>query len=74
LGELTILHYEGAKTILWDPDEDHQIKSVEDYFNSLMKRGFSALIVDPDKEEGYPTDRFDSKAKKILMFPMLSGG
>jgi len=74
LGELTVLHYDGAKTILWDPDEDHQIKVAEDHFNNLMAKGFSALIVDPDKEEGYPTDRFNAKVKKILMFPLLSGG
>jgi hypothetical protein len=74
LGELIILHYDGAKTILWDPDEDHQVKAAVDHFNSLKARGFSALVVDSDKEEARPTDRFITRAKKILMFPLLSGG
>ena len=71
---MVILNYDGAKKIFWDPDNDHQIKTAEEQFNALIKKGFSALKVNPDKEEGHPVDCFDARAAKILMFPILSGG
>lgn len=74
MGELVVLNYDGAKTIVWDPDEVHQIKTAERQFNALIEKGFSALKIKSDREEGLPVDRFDSRADKILMFPILSGG
>jgi hypothetical protein len=74
LGELIILNYDGAKTILWDPDENRQVQVAEKEFNALIKKGFSALTIHPGKEEGKSIDCFDSRAAKILMFPILTGG
>jgi hypothetical protein len=74
LGELVIFNYDGEKTIFWNPDEDHQIKIAEKKFYDLIEKGFSALILNPGKDEGQPVECFDVSAKKILMFPILSGG
>jgi len=74
MGELAILNYDGATTVTWDPGSVEEVEAARAQFNTLMDRGFSALKLNAGAGEGNKIDRFDAKAEKILMFPILTGG
>ncbi len=74
MGELAILHYDGARTVTWDPSKHDEVQAAEAQFKALLDKGFSALEMRAGAGEGNKIDRFDATAEKILMFPFLAGG
>lgn len=74
MGEMTILHYEGARTVTWNMGNEEEIDIARSQFNALLEKGFSALRLNAGEEGGRKIDQFDVRAEKILMFPILIGG
>ena len=75
MGEMSILGSEGDTKVIWDPKNSDESEAAKAQFDILAKKGFKAYKVDKNHEKtGKPLSKFDKKAGKLIMVPVITGG
>lgn len=64
----------GDLKVIWDPDNQHEVRAAEQQFSKLRKAGHLAYTVDEKGKKGKQITEFDPKAEKIILAPALRGG
>jgi len=73
-GEMAILDETGDTKLIWDSDNDDEVKNAKRTFDDLKKKGYAAFKVDKKGEKGSIMEEFDADAEKIIMAPQMRGG
>ncbi len=74
MGELRELGPKGDTKIIWDADEEAEVKIAKGAFNKLRKKGYFAYAVKRDGDKGEVIREFDADAEKIIMALPMQGG
>ena len=74
MGELRCMSKLGDTKVLWDPNNEDEVEAAEEQFDNLIGKGFTAYSVKKDGEKGRKITEFNSKARKIIMIPVIVGG
>jgi hypothetical protein len=75
--ELSVLSPEGDTKLVWDADNEDEVKAAETTFNSLIAKGFQAFEVSDDEEKGGKgklIKKFNPEAERIILSPRIGGG
>ena len=74
MGELRELGPHGDTKMVWDADEEDEVKVAKNTFNKLRKKGYFAYKVKKGGEKGKVITEFDPDAEKIIMALPMQGG
>ena len=75
MGQFRIMDKDaGDLKVIWNKDNPDEVEAVEDQFDNLIKKGFTAYSVDKKGEAGKKLTKFDADAEKIIMVPKMVGG
>lgn len=72
--EMAIMDHTGDTKLMWNPDNETEVKVAREMFDSLTKKQYIAYTVKKDGEPGEVIKTFDPKAGKIIMIPPVVGG
>lgn len=74
MGEMRELCSEGDTKLIWNPDNDEEVKAAKSHFRKLIDKGFQAFSVKKDGEKGKKVTAFDPGMEMIIMVPAIAGG
>ena len=74
MGELRELGPQGDTKVIWDADEEAEVKVAKRTFNELKSKGYYAYKVKRDGDKGRVIHEFDPDAEKIIMALPMRGG
>jgi len=64
----------GDTKLIWDKDNNTEVKAAKDMFKTLREKNFKAFAVKRSGEKGEILDEFDPDIEKIIMVPPMMGG
>jgi hypothetical protein len=66
---------EGDTKVIWDPENAEETEAMEELYDSLIKRGFTAYEVGKaGKQTKVQVKEFDPELGKLIMIPKIVGG
>lgn len=74
MGQLRELCSKGDTKLIWDPENDQEVKAAKGHFQKLLDKGFRAFSVKKDGEKGKQIKKFSSDMEMIIMVPAITGG
>ena len=74
MGELRELGPQGDTKLMWDADEEAEVKSAKHTFDDLKKKGYFAYKVKKSGKQGKVITEFDPDAEKIILALPMQGG
>jgi hypothetical protein len=75
IGNLEIVDPKGDTKVIWDSENEDEVKAAEELFNSLRKKGHLAYAVVGEKgEKGEVIKKFDPELERIILAPAMAGG
>lgn len=74
MSEMRVMGTVGDTKLIWDKDNDIEVKAAKDMFKKLRKNNFKAFAVKKGGDKGVQIDEFDSDMEKIIMVPPMQGG
>ncbi len=72
--EMAVMGPGGDTKIIWDADNDDEVKNARTSFDALQKKGFSAFKVNRKGDKSEQIRTFDPEAEKIILVPQMAGG
>ena len=73
-GIMRIMGVQGDTKLIWDKDNQDEVKAARKMFDDLMAKHFTAFAVDKKGLQGDKITEFDVNAEKIIMVPRMAGG
>jgi hypothetical protein len=74
MGEMRMMGKSGDTKIIWDPENEFETDNAERNFDEHIAEGYKAFKVDKKGDKASEIKKFDPKAGKIIMSPVLAGG
>lgn len=75
MGEARTLGVKGDIKMVWDEDNEEDVKAMEDYFDKMMEKKFKAYKVDKKGEKtAKEITEFNPSLEKIIYVPPVAGG
>lgn len=74
MGELRELGPQGDTKMIWDADEEDEVKVAKGTFDKLREKGYFAYKVKKGGGKGKMITAFDPNAEKIIMALPMRGG
>ena len=74
MAEMAILGRPGDTKVVWDSDNEAEVKNAERTFNELVAEGFTGYAVRRSGERGERIREFDPEAESLIMVPRMQGG
>jgi hypothetical protein len=74
MGEMRELCSKGDTKLIWNPDNNEEVKAAKSHFRKLLDKGFRAFSVKKDGEKGKQIKDFDPAMEMIIMVPAIAGG
>jgi hypothetical protein len=73
-GEIRAMDGTGDTKLIWDSDNETEVKAAKKMFDDLRAKKFTAFSVKKNGEKDRIITEFDPDAEKIILIPQLSGG
>jgi hypothetical protein len=64
----------GDSKVVFDPENEDEVKVAKEQFNSLIKKKFTCYSVGKDGEKDKKVTKFDPKAAMYIFVPPIIGG
>jgi hypothetical protein len=74
MSELRILNGTGDTKIIWDSNNEEEVKVAKKTFDELTAKHFAAFSVKKDGSKDKKISVFEPEAEKIILIPPMSGG
>lgn len=74
MGELRELGIQGDTKIIWDAEQEDEVKVARKAFDKLQGKGYFAYEVKRNGEKGEVIREFNPDAEKIIMALPMQGG
>lgn len=74
MNQINIMDKTGHTRLRWNPKVPDEVKMARETFDAMYAKGHAIFRVDKDGEAGERMDKFDPKAKRMIMIPHLIGG
>lgn len=65
---------QGDLKVIWDSENEDEVKLAENQFDEAKKKGFLAFKVKKSGNKGEQIEKFDPDSEKIIMTPPIAGG
>ncbi len=73
-GEIAVMGVDGDTKVIWDSDNEDEVKNAKRTFKELIKKGFLAFTVGKKGKQDEQIDEFDKELEKIILVPAMEGG
>ena len=75
MGELAIMNGTGDTKVIWDPENEAEVKNAREMFDNLVKgKGFAAWSVNKKGNKDERVTKFDPAEEKLILVPPMAGG
>jgi len=74
MSEMRILDETGDSNVEWDINNKDSIKKAKKQFDDLIKKGYTAFVVNNDGSQGKKVDEFNFEYEKVIMTPTMRKG
>lgn len=74
MGEMRIMGSVGDTKMIWDRNNEDEVKTAKKSFDDLRKKGFTAFGVKKTGEKGDVITEFNPSMEKIIMAAPMRGG
>ena len=74
MGELRVMGTKGDTKIIWDSDNEDEVKAAQKQFEELTKKGFVAFKMKKAGDKGEKITEFNRYTEQIILVPPIKGG
>lgn len=74
MSEMRIMGPKGDTKLIWDADNDDEVKNARRTFDDLRCKGYTAYSVKKSGEKKKVVKEFDANAEKLILVPAMVGG
>lgn len=74
MAELAVMDYTGDTKLIWDADNEVEVKAARELFDKLKKENYLAYSVRRNGKQDELIRKFDPDLEKIIMVPPVIGG
>lgn len=73
-GEMAVMDKTGDTKIIWDAENDDEVKVARDTFDKLKTKNYIAYSVKRNGKQDTIIQKFDPGIEKMIMIPPIVGG